>query len=458
MNKGSAADVMRFGWPSGMEEEVVRCILKQALEGLNYLHMNGMIHRDIKAANMLIDDDGTVLLGDLGVAASLVDDQDNSKVVSPKKRINFDVAATDHTIRPHTKPRIGKRKSFVGTPCWMAPELIQGKQYDSSADIWSFGITALELTQGRPPHSRDSPHAVLLQTVQGVPPTLDRAGGEYKYSRAFKEIVDACLVKDPSKRPTAEELLQSTFFKAAKKKNYLVGAILDGLPPLTQRQERTVLPAAIRTHGTMDSWDFTLTASPTASFRLRPAHIRRPSQANKGADAAGVFEFEAEDTQYDSDSKSSEDAADPQLEAYVAEPLSSPEVASSISSQSSVAPSPNTAEYTTASDADADPGPKRPDIEHPSSSRSLPVPKHAGSRNSALPNSNPAAPSPSLPSAPDKRPAPSGSGSFWRKITGGPDGAPRHPPTAKSVKGFLSRKAVEASDVPGKTKNGLLRG
>lgn len=64
---------------------------------------------------MLIDDDGTVLLGDLGVAASLVDEQDNPKVLSPKKRINFDVAAKDHTVRPHTKPRLGKRKSFVGT-------------------------------------------------------------------------------------------------------------------------------------------------------------------------------------------------------------------------------------------------------------------------------------------------------------------------------------------------------
>lgn len=82
----------------------------------------------------------------------------------------------------------------------MAPELIQGKQYDSSADIWSFGITALELSQGRPPRSRETPHAVLLQTVTDAAPTLDREGGTHKYSRAFQEIVSMCLEKDPTKR------------------------------------------------------------------------------------------------------------------------------------------------------------------------------------------------------------------------------------------------------------------
>ncbi|KIY52303.1 kinase-like protein [Fistulina hepatica ATCC 64428] len=195
MNKGSAADVMRYGWPGGMEEDVIRCILSQALQGLNYLHINGFIHRDIKAANLLIDDDGTVLLGDLGVAANL-----------------------DESSSP--------RKSFVGTPCWMAPELIQGQQYDAAADIWSFGITALELAQGRPPRSRDSSQQVLLKIIHEAPPTLTREGGVHKYSRAFKEMVDNCLVKDPSNRPTAAELLQTPFFKSTKRKSYLVGAIL----------------------------------------------------------------------------------------------------------------------------------------------------------------------------------------------------------------------------------------
>ncbi|OAX44846.1 kinase-like protein [Rhizopogon vinicolor AM-OR11-026] len=266
MNKGSAADVMHYGWPGGMEEEVVKCILKQALEGLNYLHINGFIHRDIKAANLLIDDDGTVLLGDLGVAASLTDDGDILRKANGfgNRIVNFDLgpvpaAKSSSTALPHTRPSMGKRGSFVGTPCWMAPELIQGHRYDSKADIWSFAITAIELTQGRPPRSRESAHTVLLQTVQGKPPTLDRVGGLHQYSRAFKDVVDNCLVKDPSTRLTAAQLLQTPFFKSAKKKSYLVSTILDGLPPLTMRQERRRRQPSMVSHGTMDSWDFSVT-------------------------------------------------------------------------------------------------------------------------------------------------------------------------------------------------------
>ncbi|KAK2462029.1 hypothetical protein APHAL10511_006492 [Amanita phalloides] len=286
MNRGSAADVMRYGWPGGMEEEVCRCILRQALQGLNYLHINGFIHRDIKAANLLVDDDGTVLLGDLGVAADLSEDTSHptsshykSYTVTAKAAL-FQAPpsmAPSHSSNPtkrspfmsHTvpKPRIGKRKSFVGTPCWMAPELIQGKQYDSSADIWSFGITAIELTKGRPPRSRDPAKTVLLRTVQEDPPTIDR-DGTFKYSRAFKDIVDRCLAKDPSKRPTAEELLQMPFFKGAKKMSYLVGAILKDLPPLTKRLERCAINHNTVIHRTIDSWDFTSTVqSPGSSIR-----------------------------------------------------------------------------------------------------------------------------------------------------------------------------------------------
>lgn len=192
----------------------------------------------------------------------------------------------------------------------MAPELIQGKCYDAKADIWSFGITAIELTQGRPPRSRESAHTVLLQTcvtlpfdppvivirsyflssVQGKPPTLDREGGVHHYSRAFKEIVDACLAKHPSKRqvvlvlfclssvpshtcsPTAAELLRTPFFKNAKKKSYLVGTVLDGLPPLTMRQERRHHPESLTTQRTTESWDFgsTITSSQTP-FLIGPS-------------------------------------------------------------------------------------------------------------------------------------------------------------------------------------------
>ncbi|GLB36455.1 putative serine/Threonine protein kinases, catalytic domain [Lyophyllum shimeji] len=318
MNKGSAADVMRYGWPGGMEEEVVRCILRQALQGLNYLHINGFIHRDIKAANLLIDDDGTVLLGDLGVAADLSEDTTQRLPTSKTHRASASavlaqsdshashssgssignsgaskrVVLFDHTVPVVERPKMGKRKSFVGTPCWMAPELIEGRHYDSSADIWSFGITALELSQGRPPKSRETTQRVLMRTIQDEPPTLDREGGTYKYTRAFKEMVDSCLVKDPSKRPTAQELLQTPFFKGAKKKSYLVGAILKDLPPLAQRQERRVTKNTQTMHS-LDSWDFATTTlhSPTPSLHQRRA-FESINLAESSQDDEGVFEME----------------------------------------------------------------------------------------------------------------------------------------------------------------------
>ncbi|KIJ45614.1 hypothetical protein M422DRAFT_166319 [Sphaerobolus stellatus SS14] len=200
MASGSVADVMHYKWSDGVEEEVTKCILKQALQGLNYLHVNGFIHRDIKAANLLVDEDGTVLLGDLGAA---------SQAGSGPKR-----------------PLLRKRKSFVGTPCWMAPEVISQKSYDSKADIWSLGITALELAQGRPPRSREQPERVLLKTVQEEPPSLDRRSARFKYSRAFNEFVQSCLQKNPNNRPTAADLLQLPYFKNVKKKTFLVGALL----------------------------------------------------------------------------------------------------------------------------------------------------------------------------------------------------------------------------------------
>ncbi|KAI0823117.1 kinase-like domain-containing protein [Trametes gibbosa] len=248
MNAGSVADVMRYAWTGGLEEDVIRCILRQALEGINYLHINGLIHRDVKAANLLIDDDGTVLLGDLGTTSPI--------------------------FRPSV---LGKRKSFVGTPCWMAPEIINGKRYDASADIWSFGITAIELAHGRAPRSRMDPHKVLVMTVTDAPPTLERNAGPHRYSSAFADVVAMCLHKDPARRPTAEVILQTPFFRNARKPSYLCSTILKGLPPLTQRQERRKQPSLL-THATMDSWDFSssLPSSPTTSVYSRP---QRPKSA-----------------------------------------------------------------------------------------------------------------------------------------------------------------------------------
>ncbi|GAA5889674.1 hypothetical protein JCM5296_002428 [Sporobolomyces johnsonii] len=248
MTHGSLLDISRYAFPDGFDENVIATALQQALHGLLYLHQNGWLHRDIKAANLLVDDDGTVLLADFGVSSSLF-----QEIGSSSKQ------GTDSNL-------FSPRKSFVGTPCWMAPEVVERRAYDSKADIWSFGITALELASGRAPNSLYPPAKALSKTILDDPPELDREGGKYKYSRAMKEMIDSCLQKDPKKRPTAEKLLQHPFFRSAKKKSYLVSAILEDLPPLQDRQQRR-RKASAGTTDTIGSWNFqpTMPGTPAKS-------------------------------------------------------------------------------------------------------------------------------------------------------------------------------------------------
>lgn len=245
MSSGSMLDIMRFAHAEGFDETVIATVLKQALEGLNYLHINGWLHRDLKAANILVDDDGTVLLGDFGVGVFVGETDKTSGTLSSE----------------------GKRKSFVGTPCWMAPEVIERKHYGTPADIWSFGITALELAQGRAPNSKLNPVKVLMRTMQDEPPQLDRTGGAHKYSKLMDDFVRQCLQKNPEKRPTADKLLSHGFFKQAKSPKYLISAVLSGLPPLTDRQERRRL-ASIHSTQHYLSWDFGTISSLTTTPNL----------------------------------------------------------------------------------------------------------------------------------------------------------------------------------------------
>lgn len=207
MAGGSCLHIMKSSYPDGFEEPVIATLLREVLKALVYLHYHGHIHRDVKAGNILIDSDGAVKLADFGVAACMFDTGDRQR----------------------------SRNTFVGTPCWMAPEVMQQLHgYDFKADIWSFGITALELAHGHAPFSKYPPMKVLLMTLQNAPPGLDYERDK-RFSKSFKEMVAACLVKDPKKRPSSEKLLKHPFFKQARSNEYLARSILDGLPPLGDR-------------------------------------------------------------------------------------------------------------------------------------------------------------------------------------------------------------------------------
>ncbi|KAK0586089.1 hypothetical protein LWI29_000730 [Acer saccharum] len=206
MAEGSCLHLMKIAYPDGFEEPAIASILKETLKALDYLHRQGHIHRDVKAGNILLDT-GVVKLADFGVSACMFDTGDRQRA----------------------------RNTFVGTPCWMAPEVLQpGNGYNSKADIWSFGITALELAHGHAPFSKYPPMKVLLMTIQNAPPGLDY-DRDKKFSKSFKEMVAMCLVKDQAKRPTAEKLLKHSFFKHAKPPELTVKKLFADLPPLWSR-------------------------------------------------------------------------------------------------------------------------------------------------------------------------------------------------------------------------------
>lgn len=189
---GSVSDIMRLRKKTLSESEIAT-ILNDTLKGLEYLHLRRKIHRDIKAGNILLNSEGHAKLADFGVAGQLTD-------------------------------TMAKRNTVIGTPFWMAPEVIEEIGYDCVADIWSLGITALEMAEGKPPYGDIHPMRAIFMIPTKPPPSFREPD---RWSPEFIDFVSLCLVKNPEERATATDLLQHEFIKNAKQNAILTEMIAE---------------------------------------------------------------------------------------------------------------------------------------------------------------------------------------------------------------------------------------
>ena len=164
-----------------LREDEISAICHDSLKGLEYLHSQSRIHRDVKAGNILLTENGTVKLADFGSAS----------MCSPAN-------------------------SFVGTPYWMAPEVILAMdegQYDGKVDVWSLGITCIELAERKLPYFNMNAMSALYHIAQNDSPSLSAAS---EWSDTFRYFVNCCLLKNPNERPTSSAILKVIYFQTNK--------------------------------------------------------------------------------------------------------------------------------------------------------------------------------------------------------------------------------------------------
>lgn len=194
---GGAVDNIIAELGHGLKEDQIRYIGYYVCDALKWLHSQNVIHRDLKAGNILLTNDGQVRLADFGVSAKLKNERE-------------------------------KRDTFIGTPYWMAPEVVacetfKDQPYDCIADVWSFGITLIEMAQMEPPHSEVSVMRVIIKIQKSDPPTLLQPS---HWTRGFSEILAKCLVKDPRYRPPATVVLADPWFANASTKRKTIMDLL----------------------------------------------------------------------------------------------------------------------------------------------------------------------------------------------------------------------------------------
>ncbi|XP_026212969.1 mitogen-activated protein kinase kinase kinase kinase 4 isoform X4 [Anabas testudineus] len=205
---GSVTDLVKKTKGNCLKEDWIAYICREVLRGLSHLHAHHVIHRDIKGQNVLLTENAEVKLVDFGVSAQL-----------------------DKTI--------GRRNTFIGTPYWMAPEVIACDEnpeatYDYRSDLWSLGITALEMAEGAPPLCDMHPMRALFLIPRNPPPKLKSK----KWSKRFLSFVDTCLVKNHLHRPTTDTLLRHAFIRDLANERQVRIMLKDHLDRTRKKREK----------------------------------------------------------------------------------------------------------------------------------------------------------------------------------------------------------------------------
>ncbi|XP_019517033.1 PREDICTED: nik-related protein kinase [Hipposideros armiger] len=257
---GSVTDVVRMTRNQSLKEDWIAYICREILQGLAHLHAHRVIHRDIKGQNVLLTHNAEVKLVDFGVSAQV-------------SRTN------------------GRRNSFIGTPYWMAPEVIDcdedpRRSYDYRSDVWSVGITAIEMAEGAPPLCNLQPLEALFVILRESAPKVKSSG----WSRKFHNFMEKCMIKNFLFRPTSANMLHHPFVRNIKNEGHVVESLKKHLTGIIKKRQKKGIPLifereeAIKEQYTMrrfrgPSCTHELLRLPTSS-RCRPLRVLHgePSQ------------------------------------------------------------------------------------------------------------------------------------------------------------------------------------